>query len=592
MHAGLFLLLAVAFLGTACSNRQAVARIDESGPPVRGGTLEVVGLSDVDHWATTSASFASAYWLFSTFARQLLTFPTILAGDNSEIVPLEPDLALEVPTIENGGITADGRVYTFHIRRGVRWNSSPPREVTAHDIVRGFRLLCNPAVPAFALRSISSTIAGMARYCDDFARVAPTAKTMREFINMHDFEGVRAVDDSTVVFSLLTPAADFAYLVALPYASAVPAEYLQYLPDSPEFRQHMLSNGPYRVARYVQDREMSLERNPVWDATTDPQRAAYLDRIRLRFGMDVQLQHLEIEAGTADLSFDLQVPSTELATLLSVHDPTVWLFPPGDKYAAHRYIVFNFVGPNVALKQRLVRNAIALAVDKNALVRMVGGYAVARALRQAVPSSMTGFVDDADRFVTPGDRGDPTAARGLLAEAGYPRGMTLKLAYVTSDSLLAQVLQASLGRTGLEIHLMPLTPADLYGRLMSDTEHARRGDWDLALFSITGPDWFGENNGRSFAMTQFDSRQSTSMNPGGYSNREVDALFDRATSAPSVDLAKRAWLDAARLLMEDVALVPLVEKKLAFARSSRVRNCRSNGWNCDPTTVWLADATR
>ena len=434
----------------------------------------------------------------------------------------------------------------------------------------------------------------MSQYCDGFTRTPRTVEAIRSFINTQDLDGVRADDDFTVVFRLLTPALDFLNIVTLPYASPVPAEYLDYLPDSPEFRQRTLSNGPYQITRYVQNREMILERNPVWDAATDPLRPAYVHRIRLRLGADAQLQHLQIEAGTADLSFDEPVPRAELSSLLATDDPTVWLMPPGKTYVAYSYIMFNHVGPNGALKQRPVRLAIALAVDKAAVVQLAGGPLVARALRQAVPSSFTGYRNGADQNVTPGDRGDPAAAQRLLAEAGYPRGRTFSLAYGTYGSmpLTAQVLQANLGRAGVDIRLMPLTGADLYGRLLSNPESARRGEWDLALESLTGPDWFGENNGRSMAMTQFDSRQLTqnASNFGGYSDRHLNALFDRATSAQSVELAKQAWSDAARLLMDDIALVPLVESKRAFARSRRVRNCTSNGSNCDPTVLWLADA--
>ena len=59
-------------LAAGCSDRRVRARIDESGPPLRGGTLELVGSSDVDHLATTSAYVVSTIWLIQTFARQLL----------------------------------------------------------------------------------------------------------------------------------------------------------------------------------------------------------------------------------------------------------------------------------------------------------------------------------------------------------------------------------------------------------------------------------------------------------------------------------------------------------------------------------------
>ena len=51
-------------------------------------------------------------------------------------------------------------------------------------------------------------------------------------------------DDFTVVFRLRTRASDFLNLVAMPFASPVPVEYLDTLPDSSEFRQRTISNGP------------------------------------------------------------------------------------------------------------------------------------------------------------------------------------------------------------------------------------------------------------------------------------------------------------------------------------------------------------
>ena len=238
------LLTLVACLSAGCSGRPSAAQGDDSGPPVRGGTLEVVGRSDVDHLATTSSVSGAVWWLFGAFARQLLAYPTVPIWGDWTKLPTAPDLALLVPTPENGGISANGLLYTFHLRRGVRWNSSPPREVTAHDVVRGFKLLCNPVWPVLSPQFYTDTIAGMARYCEEFRSISRSVEAIHAFINTHDLDGLRADDDFTVVFRLLTPAADFLNLLALPYASPVPAEYLDYLPDSPEFREHTLSNGP------------------------------------------------------------------------------------------------------------------------------------------------------------------------------------------------------------------------------------------------------------------------------------------------------------------------------------------------------------
>ncbi|MEI6667758.1 MAG: ABC transporter substrate-binding protein [Acidobacteriota bacterium] len=582
-------------VAAGCSERRSPVRLDESGPPIRGGTLELVGRSDVDHLASTSAYLSSALALSQTFSRQLLTYPP--TGDYETKIRVVPDLASEVPTTENAGISPDGLTYTFHLRRDVLWDSRPPRAVTAHDLVRAFKLFCNPVSPVGAPGYYTDTLAGMAGYCGQFARVPGTVEAIRTFVTTHDLEGVSATNDFTIVFRLHAPAPDFLNIVAMPFASPVPVEYLEDLPDSPAFRQHTMSNGPYRIARYVQNREIFLERNPAWKSHTDPNRPAYVDRIHVRLGVDAQLQQLQIEAGTADLSFGDVVPTAELASLLAAPNPAVLLVPPESVYFDALFLVFNRLSQNGggALGDVRVRQAIALAVDKAAAVQLFGGARVARALRQAVASGVAGFREGADRHLTPGDRGDPVAARRLLGDAGYPTGLSLRLVYANREAnrMLVQALQASLSRAGIEIQLAQLTVADLYGRLLANPDNARRGEWDLALTEWVA-DWFGTNSGRSVIAPLFDGRNvgQNSQNYGGYQNLGVNALIDRATTAASAERAEQAWSDAAGRLMDDVALVPLLEIRVPYARSRRVRGCAWSviGLNCSLSALWLADA--
>jgi len=58
---------------------------------------------------------------------------------------LVPDMAAQVPTVADGGVTGNGLVYTYQLRSGVDWSSSPPRQVTAADFIREFQAFCNPA---------------------------------------------------------------------------------------------------------------------------------------------------------------------------------------------------------------------------------------------------------------------------------------------------------------------------------------------------------------------------------------------------------------------------------------------------------------
>jgi ABC-type transport system substrate-binding protein len=597
LEGGLVVLLAAAALCTGCGDVQ-ISRPSgdaESATPVSGGTLQVVGNSDVDHLSTVSGYVTGSMWLTRTFARQLVTYPP--ATDFETAISLEPDIARELPTQENGGISVDGRTYIFHLQDDIRWNSSPPRAVTAHDFVRAFKYFCNPVSPVGAPGYYTSTIEGMAEYCTAFMKVPGTVEGIRQFVATHELKGVRALDDSTLVFSLLAPATDFLNLLAMSFAAAVPEEYLDYLPDSPDFRRHTLSNGPYAIMRYVQNRQIELARNPVWSPHTDPHRPAYVDRISIRLGVDDELAQLQIEAGTADLTMDLSMLTANLASLRAINDPRVILMPYGDRYDSMHFLAINQAGPNNggALRDFKVRQAIALAVNKRAVAQVAGGPGVARPLHQAVMSSVSGFRSGADHFTTTNDRGDPLTARRLLAEAGFPNGIKLRFAYATNGTypIESQSVQASLRRAGIDVQLFPFSAGDLWGRLLANTQNARRGEWDIAMSGWL-PDWFGSNNGRSVIVPLFDGRQigTITQNYGRYDSAHVNAAIDRAIAAPRLDEAEAAWFDATTQVMQDLAIVPVIEKKTSWMRSSRVRNCIWTvvGSQCDLTTVWLADA--
>ena len=287
--------------------------------------------------------------------------------------------------------------------------------------MRAFKLFCNPVSPVGAPMYYTGTIAGMADYCGRFAHVPGTVAAIRDFVTTHDLEGVRAADDFTVVFRLRTRASDFLNLVAMPFASPVPVEYLDTLPDSPEFRQRTFERAIPNRALCPESGDRPRAESGL-GFRTDPIRPAYVDGIHVRLGVDAELVELQIEAGTADVSFGETVPLASLASLLATADPTVWLAPSGGMYGSMHFLVLNHVGPNNsgALKQRGVRTAIAMAVDKAAIAQLAGGPAVARPLNQAVPSSGAGYGVGRPGCDASGPRRsrsrEPPACRGRLSE--------------------------------------------------------------------------------------------------------------------------------------------------------------------------------
>src|SRR5215472_15586658 len=94
-----------------------------SGKPVSGGTLNFVSAGDVDHLDTLSAYYLPTFQLEMAFTRQLVNYYP--SNNRTRATTVAADVASTLPTTANGGITNGGKTYTFHIRPGVQWNSTP-----------------------------------------------------------------------------------------------------------------------------------------------------------------------------------------------------------------------------------------------------------------------------------------------------------------------------------------------------------------------------------------------------------------------------------------------------------------------------------
>ena len=82
-----------------------------------------------------------------------------------------------------------------------------------------------------------------------------------------------------MVFTLTHPASYFVDMLTLPAFSPAPKEFDAYLPASPELGQHTISDGPYKIDSYTATKNITLSRNPAWDAASDPIRKAYVDKV-------------------------------------------------------------------------------------------------------------------------------------------------------------------------------------------------------------------------------------------------------------------------------------------------------------------------
>jgi ABC-type transport system substrate-binding protein len=578
----------LALLAAACGSGQASGGAAAGGSPQYGGTLKLVGSSDVDHLDTASAYYVASYTLERAFTRQLFSYPasTDIGKANTPV----PDVATEMPTTANGGISADGRTWTIHLRTGVRWNTTPAREVTAQDFVLGLKRLCNPVSPVGAPGYYENTIAGMRSYCDGFAKAGQDAASIRRYLQSHDVAGLRTTGDKTLVIRLRQPASDLANILAMPFASAAPVEYLAYVPDSNAFRQHTLSDGPYQIVGYQPGRQIALDRNPAWEQTGDPLRHQYLDRIQITEGQDQGPVQQQIQAGTADMEWDTQVPIADIPQLQASKDPRLGIFPT---LSSNPYVVFNLQSPNnnKALANLKVRQALEFAIDKVAVGQVYGGPSLNSPLDQVIPPGNIGY-QQFDPYPISGHRGDAATCRQMLAQAGYPHGLVLTdvARNAGSHPAVAQSIQASLRQCGVTTRIVPVTQGDYYGKYLNDPAASRRGVWDISEPGWV-PDWFG-NNGRAIIEPLFDGRTygPNSVDYGDYNNPKVDALIDKALATQDQKAAAVLWHQADLQVMRDAAIVPIQTQQWPLFHSSRVRNAIYSPFseNFDVTNVWLS----
>ena len=581
-------LLTLAACGSSGGGQKPAAN---QGTPTKGGTLKLYGEGDVDYLDTADGYYDVTYTLMRAFTRQLYTYPNA-SSLQAQIDPV-PDLATAAPTI-----SGNGTVYTIHLRHGAQWDTKPARQVTAADAVRGFKRLCNPAQPTGAPGYFTNTIAGMKAYCAGFAEVSPSsASAIKNYITGHDVSGLKAVDATTLRITLTQPATDFVNILALPFSSPAPVEYLNYLPGSAQQAQHTISDGPYTISSYVPSKSYHLVRNPAWQAGSDPIRHAYVDAIDVTMGGNEQGTQQQIQAGTQDMDWDENVPTAQLAALSRSNDAGLVIGPSGDNFITiNPYIAINLQSPNNngALKKLKVRQALEYAFNKTAVSQVYGGKLISQPLNQVIPGGSVGNVASYDPYATSGNNGDPAKAKSLLAEAGYrPGQITLKLPYRTTTvhPQVAQTDQAALQAAGFKVELIAVNPANtFYTKYLQNPTASRNGAWDIAEAGWI-PDWLG-NNGRAVIEPLFDGRGygPGSTDYGDYNSPQMNALIDKALAESNSSAATTDWQAAAKLAMTDAAIVPIGAQKVAVFHSSRVKGCYFNFFNenCDVTNVWLS----
>jgi ABC-type transport system substrate-binding protein len=547
------LVLALALLGPACTERDG----DDGGDGVRGGTLRVLSADDIDGLDTAVIYTPNGAAIAHAYARTLYGY-NLSGPPEQDTVPV-PDIAAGPPQL-----SADQRTYTFTLRRGVRYAPPVNREVTAADFITAIERLYDKTTPSPG-QQYANLIAG--------ATAFGAGKASR-------ISGLTAPDAHTLTITLDQSAGDFLSILTLAFFAPVPKEHADDYGVGERYDGHVVGSGPYTPTIYIPGETVVLDRNPNWDPATDPLRKAWVDRIQVKFGVSISSTQRAIEREEADLSLDSHVPQTRLPEIRA--DPErsrrLSVNPTGT-------LLFLALGTHRAagaIADVRVRQAVNYAIDKVAYRdAMAGRFAPAGQLGSTILAPGSLGYRPYDLYPTPGGRGDPAKARALLAEAGYPNGLTLSFATWGSGRYADTVksIQESLARAGIDLKVTRYKGFDLWEKSLAIP--AKRLEHQLGQ-TIWNPDFRGDDNARGTIVPQYDGRldPAVSANYTEYNNPAVNRLIDRALAETDRDRRAALWAEIDQRIMRDAPLVPLLWENFSFQWASRV-----HGWVYDPWTV-------
>jgi peptide/nickel transport system substrate-binding protein len=550
------LALGLALLGAACSTPQR----DASENGVRGGTLQVLS-ADPDVKLDTATFYYPP--ITRAYARTLYGYN--LAGPPEQATVPVPDIASGPPQV-----SADRRTYTFTLRGGVRYAPPVNREVTAHDFITAIQRLYDKQNPSYA-QQYADLIAGARRY--------GAGKASR-------ISGLAAPDARTLTITLDQPAEDLLSILTLPYFAPVPGEYAASYAVGANYDGHVVGSGPYTPTTYIPRKLIVLVRNPNWDPATDPLRKAWVDRIQVKLSVPIPSIQQAIEREDADLSLNSHVPQARIDALRA--DPQRSRRLSVNTTGSLLFLVLGTHKKAGAIADVRVRQAVNYAIDKVAYRDAIAGrYAAAGELASTILAPGSLGYRPYDLYPTPGGRGDPAKARALLAEAGYPNGLTLGFATFGSGRLAAgrKPIEESLKRAGIRLKVTTNKEWDPYYEALGNP--AKRLEHQLAQSGWI-LDYLGDN-ARQSIVPQYDSRLGFQDNYSEYHNPDVNRLIDRALAEPDRDRRAALWGQIDQRIMRDAPLVPLLWGNHSFHWASRVHGWVYDPWTTAPdlTAVWL-----
>ncbi|MBD2464022.1 peptide ABC transporter substrate-binding protein [Oscillatoria sp. FACHB-1407] len=489
-------------------------------------------------------------------------------------------LAAEAPSLENGGVAADGRSVTWKLKQGVQWSDGEP--FTAADVVFTYEFVTNPDTGAVSAGTYNI------------------------------IETVEAIDDYTVkiTFKEVNPAWSNVFVgtegMILPrhrYADFTGAK-------SREAPANLMpvGTGPFRVTEFKPGDVVLYEANPNYrDAAAGK---PFFQRIELKGGGDAtSAARAVLQTGDADFAYNLQVEAPILQQLEAAGQGTV----VANFGSLVERILLNVSDPNTEvegerssaksshpfLSDGQVRQALNLAIDRDSIATQLYG-------KSGKPTA--NFLVSPESYNSPNTRYkfDLTQAATLLDQAGWKDtngngtrdkgGKEMQLLFQTSVNPLRQktqeIVKQSFQSIGIGVELKSIDASIFFSGDPANPDSSNHFYADLQMFTTgnTNPDPGAYM--KTYLCNEIAQKANnwSTENISRYCNPAYDALWQQSATELDPEKRRQLFIKMNDLLIEDAAVLPLVHRAETAGVGNHLAGVSLTPW--DLNTWNSADWTR
>jgi len=467
---------------------------------------------------------------------------------------LVPNLATAMPTV-----SADGCVYTFTIKEGVKFHDNAcfpggkGRTLVAEDFVYTIKRVADTKVHSSWFSLLAGKIKGLDAWRHKYTEAAQADYT-------EAVEGVKAVDQHTLQLTLTQPWPQFLYILTMNFCYVVPHEAVQYY--GAEFLNHPVGTGPFTLQAFKpQLNKLVYHKNPTFRDKRFPNEAAevyqhlladagkklpLVDKIITHILPEEQPRWLKFQQGTIDVvnvagdNIALEVVRGDGLTP-QLQEKGIQLFLEPEQSTSFFMINNNHVlfKDNIQLRQ-----ALSIAFDRQRYNELFhNGTAVLA--QSIVPPGLSGYQKD---YINPYNTYDLVKAKQLLAAAGFPEGkglptIILDVNATTSYRQKGEFFQKCMERIGVTIKVVPNIFPELIKKINQKKTMMHALSW-----SSDYPD--AEN----FLQLFYKSDQNVGVG-ANFNNAAYNTLYEQAASMQPSDARTALYEQLNRMVAEHVPAI-------------------------------------